>query len=320
MAGSKVSYSLGSTATIREAIQKIAWQGIVNPESNTLYDVGQIVGFVKAIHTDGELAGTVDVQEYTDSILGSVNDEPIGLHTGVSLSALQDNRKGYVIIPKLYSDVVIVRDPDSGREYVTMFSHVDLIQLDSHDQVTIQVKEREDFDPSDEDGPDIEELEETGVHSQSIYKKDSITTEVTDGESNTMTEVIDTEKKKIVAGDDKSIGTIAQDKIQLEHDDSKMALDDDKAVLEKGSSKVQVEDGTVYLGSNNGTDDAVLGSVLADVLMDIVGYLSQAQTTTMMGPQPLITQVPNFIAMKAKIQAWKSAHSGFLTQKVQVQK
>ena len=319
MGNRKPSSGVGSNATIREAIQRIALHGIANKDGK-LYDVGQIVGYVKAIHLDGEYAGTIDVQEYIGSVIDAQDNPDAGFHENVYLSAIQDNTKGYVILPKLYSDVIIVRDPDSGREYVTMFSHVDLIQLDSHDKVVIEVKERDDFDPDDENGPDIDELEETGVYSKTVYEKDKITTEVTDGEDNTMTEVIDTEKKKVTAGDDASTAEINQDKIELVHDDSKVVLDDDKVEIEKGSSKVVVEDGTVHLGSTSGTDDAVLGGELADVLSDIVGYLSQAQTTTMMGPQPLVTQLPNFIAMKAKIAAWKSAHSGFLTQKVKVQK
>ena len=49
----KSSPGLGSNTTIREAIQKIALHGIVNPKTDQLYDVGQIVGYVSDIHTDG---------------------------------------------------------------------------------------------------------------------------------------------------------------------------------------------------------------------------------------------------------------------------
>ncbi len=319
MGNKKLNTGSGSNATIREAIQRIALHGIANKEGK-LYDVGQIVGYVKAIHLDGDYAGTIDVQEYVGSVIEATSNPDYGLHENVYLSAIQDSTKGYVIIPKLYSDVTIVRDPDTSKEYVTMFSHVDLIQLDSHDKVIIEVKEREDFDPNDENGPDVEELEETGVYSKTTYEKDKITTEVTDGDSNTMTEVIDTEKKKVTAGDDNSTSEINKDKIEFVHGDAKITLDDNKVIVEFGGSKVQVEDGTVHLGSTSGTDDAVLGGELADVLSDIVGYLSQAQTATMMGPQPLATQLPNFIAMKAKIASWKAAHSGFLTNKVKVQR
>lgn len=301
-------------AQIRDAIQKIALHGVVNPRTNSTYSNEGVSGYVIEVHKDGDYAGTVNVKEYANG----VNAEPV-VHENVLLSAIQGNT-GLLLIPKLYSDVLVSRDAITGLEYVTMFSHVDVLQLDSHDTITIGVKEREDFDASSEDGDDINELSETGVHAITEFQKDSITTEVTDGEDNTTTQTIDTEKFEVVAGDEKSKQTINQDGVTLEHDDSKVTLDDDKVNMEKGSSKVQVEDGTVFLGSTNGTDDAVLGGELADILMDFLGYLAQGQTTTQLGPQPMINQVPNFIALKAKIQSFKAAHSGFLTNKVLVQK
>jgi hypothetical protein len=51
----------------------------------------------------------------------------------------------------------------------------------------------------------------------------------------------------------------------------------------------------------------------------MLNYASQIKTTTQLGPQPPLN-LASFIALKAKISAWKGAHSGFLTQKVQVQK
>ena len=55
---------LSSNQIIREAIQKIALHGLVNKSTGTIRDTGKTVGFVAKIHTDGELAGTIDVQEY----------------------------------------------------------------------------------------------------------------------------------------------------------------------------------------------------------------------------------------------------------------
>ncbi len=307
---------LDSHAAIREAIQKIALHGVVNPKTNTTYVDESVSGYVVKVHLEGELAGTVDVKEYDDSYL---TGEEGNVHEGVLLSAIQGN-KGLLVIPKLYSDVLISRDPVTNSEYVTMFSHVDVIQLDSHDKITIGVKEREEFDASSEDGDDVNDLKETGVHAVTTYQKDKMVTEVTDGEDKTITQTIDLDKHEVVVGDNVTKQTINGDGVTLEHDKSALKLDDDQATLEKGKSMVKVEDGTVYLGSTSGTDDAVLGTALADVLADIVDFLSQAQTTTMMGPQPLLTKVPDFIAMKAKITAWKSSHSGFLTNKVLVQK
>ena len=163
---------LSSNQAIRDAIRKIAWHGIIN-QDGVLKDTGKVTGYVAKIHTDGELAGTVDVQEYYSLSMEETEDKKIGYHEGVYLSALQDNSKGLLIIPKLYSEVTISIDPETKTEYVSMFSHVDVIQLDSHETITVGVTEREEFDESDENSPDIQDLEETGVFSKTTYLKDS---------------------------------------------------------------------------------------------------------------------------------------------------
>lgn len=311
---------LSSNQTIREAIRKIAWRGMVDNDTGAVVGTGKVTGYVAKIHTDGDLAGTIDVQEYVTLATDEPQELGMGYHEGVYLSAIQDNSKGMVIIPKLYSEVVVTPDPDTGIEYVTMFSHVDVIQLDSHETISIGVKEREDFDEGDEEGPDVHELEETGVATNTTYTKDSIITTVQgDSDSDKVQQTIDSTQIAQVVGNDKSSSTITQDGINLTHDKATLDLNDDEATLAMGSSKVKVESGTVYLGSDSGTDDAVLGSELASILSDLVGYISQVMTATMMGPQPP-ANIASFITLKAKIEAFKSSHSGFLTQKVQVQK
>lgn len=309
---------------IKKAIQRIALQGHVDPSSGAWHDSARITGYVAKIHDDesDELFGTVDVQEYnTRAFVQEENDVQFGYHEGVYLSALQNNKEGYLIIPKLYSEVTIALDPESRKEYVVMFSHVDLIQLDSHDKISIGVREREEFD-NDEDGDDIDELELTGIATNVAFTKDSITTTVVadkDGK-NTVTQVMDADGLKQTIGDDKSSQTMTQQEIILEHDKANVTLDDSQAKVEMGKSSVVVEDGTVYVGSKSGVDDAVLGQQLASILSDLVGYLGQMMTPTMMGPQPPANVLGSFIALKAKIQSFASSHSGFLTQKVQIQK
>lgn len=309
---------------IKKAIQRIALQGHVDPSSGVWHDSARITGYVAKIHDDesDELFGTVDVQEYnTRAFVQKENDVQFGYHEGVYLSALQNNKEGYLIIPKLYSEVTIALDPESRTEYVVMFSHVDLIQLDSHDKISIGVREREEFD-NDEDGDDIDELELTGIATNVAFTKDSITTSVVadkDGK-NTVTQVMDADGLKQTIGDDKSSQTMTQQEIILEHDKANVALNDSQAKVEMGKSSVVVEDGMVYIGSKSGVDDAVLGQQLASILSDLVGYLGQMMTPTMMGPQPPANVLGSFIALKAKIQSFASSHSGFLTQKVQIQK
>lgn len=310
---------LSSNQIIRETIQKISRHGLVNPVTGVVKGTNKITGYVAKIHTDGDLAGTIDVQEFTTLSMDDNDNVQIGYHEGVYLSAIQDNSKGLLIVPKMYSEVTISIDPDTHTEYVTMFSHVDIIQLDSHDTITVGVTERKELDKG-EDSPDIQDLEETGVFSKTTYLKDSITTEVQgEDDANHTKHVMDSEKVETVIGDDKSSMMMDQEQIHLKHNKAETILDEEQHLSQFGNSKVKIEDGTVYLGSDSGTDDAVLGVELATILSELVGYIGQIMTPTMMGPQPP-ANMASFISLKAKIDSFKSAHSGFLTKKVQVQK
>lgn len=305
-----------------DLIQKIAHHGIRDPKTGAIHGTERTVGYVAKIHEDGELAGTVDVQEYVDYEHQEDIDSQIGYHEGVRLSALQNNGSGFLIRPKLYSEVVIVMDPGSGVEYVSMFSHVDTIQLDSHDKASIGVREREEFDINDDNGEDVDQLPTTGVQAVTDYTKDSITTTLVadkDGKQ-TVIEVVNGDGIKQTVGDDKSIHEVTQDKISFKHGDSEVILDDSQVKISKGNSSVTVEDGTVYVGSKGDVDDAVLGQELAGIFSDLLGYLSQMMTPTCMGPQAPTNVLPSFISLKAKIQAFAASHSGFLTSKVQIQK
>lgn len=311
---------LSCNQTIREAIQKIALHGVVNRSTGVIRNNEKTTGYVVKVHTDGELAGTIDVQEFLNLSIEGDEDTKIGYHEGVYLSAIQDNSNGMVIIPKMYSEVTIVTDPATQIEYVSMFSHVDIIQLDSHEKVLIGVTEREEYQPDDEEGPDIDELEETGVHAQTVYTKDAITTDVQGEDSSAhVTHTLDSKQIAVVVGEDKSSQTIDQEKIQLKHGDSEVILKDDSNVMKHGDSSVTIKNKTVFIGSESGVDDAVLGSELATILMDMLDYMSQIKTTTQLGPQPPLNMA-QFIALKTKINSFKNSHSGFLTKKVQIQK
>lgn len=311
---------LSSNQTIRNAIRKIALQHVVDNKTGAIRGTGKIVGYVAKIHTDGDLAGTIDVQEFVNNAVQGSGEVKIGYHSGVRLNAIQDTSNGYVIVPKMYSEVVVSTDAKTGQKYVSMFSHVDMIQLDSHETISIGVKEREEFDESDENSADIEELEETGVYTNTTYQKDSIVTVVQgEDEANVVKQTINSEQISQVVGDDKSSSLMTQEAIQFKHDKAVLDLTDSESTLTMGKSKVKVEDGTVYLGDSSGTDDAVLGVELAGILSDLLGYISQIMTPTMMGPQPP-ANIASFIALKTKIETFKSSHSGFLTKKVQIQK
>ena len=313
---------IDSNQSIRESIEQIAHHKLMDSK-NIIKGTRKITGYVAKINTDGELAGTIDVQEYLNDVGTALpNDDGVrlGYHQGVYLSSLQDNSNGFLIVPKLYSDVVIFSDPASRREYVVMFSHVDVIRLDSHDTITVGVREREAYDEGDENGKTVEELDDTGVFSQTSYTKNSVVTEVQDeDDANHSSLLIDGEKIEAVAGDDKSSLKVSQEQVHIKHDKAETVLDDKQHLSQFGNSLVKIENGTVFVGSDNNTDDAVLGVELADILSELLGYIGQIMTTTMMGPQPPLN-IASFISLKAKIEAYKAGHTGFLTSQVQIQK
>lgn len=311
---------LGHNQTIRDAIKRIALQGVVKKNSNVVRNTARITGYVAKIHTDGDLAGTIDVQEYNVLSVEPNGDNKIGYHEGVFLSAMQDNSNGMVIIPKLYSEVTIVTDPETQTEYVSMYSHVDIIQMDSHSSVVVGVTEREEFDPDDEDSPDVHELKPTGVHAHTVYKPNSIRSDIQGEDSGNLTYQLQDDQQILgVVGSNHSSYKITQKAIELKHADGTLVIDDASNTMKFGASKVQVDDGVVYVGSDSNVDDAVLGGELAVILMDMLNYISQIKTTTQLGPQPPLN-VAMFLQLKAKIQAFKNSHSGFLTNKVQIQK
>jgi hypothetical protein len=313
---------------IRTAIRTIALKGVVNSSTGVVRGTARVTGYVAKIHTDesDELFGTIDVQEYADWTVPESEDAKIGYHEGVLLTAIQKDISGYVIIPKLYSDVLVCKDPATGNEYVTMFSHIDCIQLDSHQDISIGVREREEYKLDDEDAPDIHELALTGVQTNTSYTKNSVVTTIKTesgkGEA-AVTHALGKTKDGVLAKTDvggKSTMTMTAESIVQEHDKAKVTLDGFQSKIEMGSSSVTVRDGTTYVGSESGVDDAVLGQQLASILSDLVGYLGQMMTPTMMGPQPPANMLASFISLQAKIKAFASSHSGFLTKKVQIQK
>lgn len=311
---------ISNNQTIREAIRRIAWRNMVNRDTGAVNGTGKITGYVAKINTDGDLAGTIDVQEYVTLPIEDTGDVKMGYHEGVLLGAIQDNSKGYVIVPKMYSEVLVSQDPETGAEYVSMFSHVDMIQLDSHEKIVVEVKEREEFDATDEDAPDVDGLKETGVMSRTTYLKDSVTTEVCSGKGSSTSNVALT-GEKITANINGGASTLemSSEQIHMKRGNAETTLTSDKAVSQVGGSSVTVEEGTVYVGNTSETDNAVLGKELAGVLSDFLGYLGQMMTTTAMGPQPPIN-LANFVSLKAKVDAYRAGESGFLTKKVMVQK
>ena len=299
-----------------DAIRRIALHGVADPESGTVFGARRVAGYVAKVNDNK----TVDVQEYLDVEENSKGVQE-GYHEGVWLSALESNPNGYLIVPKLYSEVVIAKDPVTLTEFVVMYSHVDIIQLESSDTVTVGVVEREELNLNDDNSPDVDELEATGLSGKTTYTKEEVKTEVID-EDGSKTTTIDMKSDSLdfsVSDGDDAKMHMDKSEIVLERGKSKTTLKDGENTMENGNEKVKVTNSVVYLGNDSGTSHAVLGEELADILMDFLGYCSQIKTTTKLGPQPPLN-LASFIALKAKITAYKSACSNFLTRKVEIQK
>lgn len=243
-----------------------------------------------------------------------------GYHEGVLLTAIQKDVDGYILIPKLHSEVLLSEDTNTHNEYVTLFSHVERIQLDSHDTVLVGVREREEYDRDDDDAPDVHKLKLTGAESGTVYKKDSATTYVKDANKSDQASIaIESTQIKQVIGDNLTEAVLDKKQATITHSKSSLKIAESESTLSQGNSKVKVTDGKVYVGNDSSTEDAVLGVHLANLLEEIMDALAQVMVTTQLGPQPFMNR-PQFIATKAKISAFKGTHSGFLTQKVQIQK
>lgn len=224
----------------KDFIQRTALRGQLDHEGN-LNGTRKITGYVAKIHEDGELAGTIDVQEFNyDS--GDQEFDGAGYHEGVNLCATKTNEGGVLIVPLLFSEVVITQNPSDQEEYVIAWSHAKAVQLDSHETLHFGVTEYEDFVETD-DGleKDYNELEETGKKSSTDYTAESIRDEVSvDGEG--LVEEKTAEKKTIEVGDTKI--TIEGDTVTIETSDT-VTIKADKADIQVSDASVKGDSVTV---------------------------------------------------------------------------
>ena len=331
--------NLRANETIYDAIRQIAFHKLINPRTHTMKNTSRTSGFVVKFHDDpsDELFGTVDVQEYN---LGSETNRqavedglPVGLHEGVYLSALQNNDKGLVTIPYLYSDVVIATDPETLREYVIQYSHADTVQVDAHNKVVIGVTETEAYQDT-EDTPDVDELEPTGVHAHTTYTPISILSVVGTSDKPEEQSSLELTAEKIEAVRDK--GTLVMDaerihaqfdektaanlnanQFEAKYDKAQLLLDAQQLLAKYNAKEIVIKSDGVYVGSGSASEPAVLGNQLASLLVEWLGALSSMMTPTMMGPQPP-ANVAQFVSLQAKVNSYKAATSGILSKTVKI--
>ena len=217
---------------IKSAINAIAKNGITDP-NGAIRGTQKIIGYVCAIHEDGELAGTIDVQEYNFEPDEYIN-KGTRHHKGVLLSAIQENEDGVWIVPMMFSDVMIVQNPTDGHEYVIMYSHAKKIQWKAHEDIEIGVTEVENFVETD-DGldKDYNELEPTGNKTSTHYNSTSIIDKVTSKDDEQgFTEEKTATQKTITVGD------------------TKIVIDGQNVTIET-SGKVSIKSNDVKIESSN---------------------------------------------------------------------
>lgn len=313
--------SLNANETIYEAIRQIALHKIANPRTKVIRNTEKVSGYVVKLHTNesDELFGTVDVQEYVSEEADgqAIKDGlAVGLHEGVYLSAIQNNENGMVVVPYLYSDVVITTDPDTLKEYVIQYSHADSIQLDAHNKVVVGATETKEWEESD-DSPDVDQLEKTGVHAHTTYSPVSAFTEVGKSDKDAEKSTVEVTADKIASKHDKATSELNADEANLKYDKAQLIADAQQLLAKYNAKEIVIKDDGVYVGSGSASEPAVLGNQLATLLADWLGAITQILTTTQLGPQPPLN-VAKFAALQAQVNTYKAATSGILSKIVKI--
>lgn len=237
-------------------------------------------GYVCGINDDM----TVDVQEFDTEETEDWDYQPIGFHKGVRLNSTADMKDGYVLIPQMYSEVAIRRDPDTMEEFIVGYSSIGDIRLKAVDKVEICVEEVEPFRETKEGlDKDYFELEKTGKKAGircTSKEGGKIEEFVDDGYTRTVTK----DEDKIVFGDvtitRKSDGNIS---------------------VASGSATINIKsDGTMEFDGNSNW------MVKYNELQQFLSKLLNLIGTGTAGGSPLTT-APQIMAMASEIPNFKSA-------------
>ena len=284
-----------SQAMIKEAIRKIALGRSIERVDMSPGGTGgvgtarMIHGYVAKIHDDPgdeefeEYGGTIDVGEYPDETASTSHI----IHKGVLLAGAKDNAGGFLIIPTLFSDVTIVSDAATRFMYVLNFSHADIIQLNSHTEVTVGVTETEELDAESNDSPDYDELEPTGNETKTTYTATTVDTVAKDDGGKEATLHIDPENISQVV------------------DKSEINQSADKIEYKVGGMAVTVTEQKTTIVAEDATEPLVLGQQLAMLMQEFITECTKIMTPTLMGTMPAVN-APNFAPLLSKINQFLS--------------
>lgn len=286
---------------LRDALTKIARSTMTGRDGMPL-GTKKVIGYVCNIHTEGELAGTVDVQEYNCDP-DEYRMEGVGHHEGVLLSAIQNNEAGYLIVPMLFSDVVLIQNPYDGQEYVIMYSHAKKMQLTTQSlkseddgEVKIGVTEVEDFVESPDGGQekDYNELQPTKNAAHTTYTSKSITDKVTSPNDEKGFEETKTSAQKTIKVGDTEITIDGQNLtiktsslMSFQIGNAKITQEDGKVSIEVGGTTITEDSGNVQIDTQNcqikGSSVTITGGTLK---------VQGQSSTDLMGPFNAIKACP----------------------------
>ncbi len=254
--------TIGKANEIRRAykdfIQRTALRGQLDQGGNLL-GTRKITGYVAKIHEDDddELKGTIDVQEFnydSKDYEEELDGYGFGYHEGVKLCATQTNAGGVLIVPLMFSEVVITQNPSDQEEYVIAWSHAKAVQVSTHETIHLGVIEYKDFVETDNGlEKDYNELEETGKKTSTDYTAESIKDEVTvDGEGLVQEKTF--EKKTIEVGDTK----ILIDGTQITIETS------GNVTFKVGDTVIDEKDGTIDIKTDTANIETSKANVKSD--------------------------------------------------------
>jgi hypothetical protein len=237
-------------------------------------------GYVCGINDDL----TVDVQELDTEETEDWNYQPVGFHKAVKLNSSKDMQDGYVLIPQMYSEVTIRKDPDTMEEIVVSYTSIGEIRLRAVDKTVISVEEVKPFSESDNGlDKDYFELEKTGKKAGVIY---------TSKEGGKIEEFVD----------DGYVRTVDKSEDKIEFGDVTISKKSDGNIsVTSGSATINIKsDGTMEFDGNSNW------MVKYNELQQFLSKLLNLIGTGTAGGSPLTT-APQIMAMASEIPNFKSA-------------
>lgn len=260
------------------AIRNIAAGGA---GSNASYrdELRVLHGFVKK-YNKGEngRSGTIDFA----TIDGTV------MIDGVSVASIAGLEKGNFCEPTPYSDVTVLWKVGTGDATVISFSHVDVQRVNATNEVVISVTPE-----NHDDEKDYNEQENSGESIKTVYNKEGIVSSASNK-------------------DDTASFSIHPTKITSETKEAIVEQENDKITATVGGSSQEItKDGitmtsqSIKLGGDDATEQALLGTQTAALLVDFITACSQITTPTMLGTMPIIN-IPQFTALLPRCEQIKS--------------